>query len=476
MLYIDGSWVPAKSGRTFESRNPATGEVLGEVADGDATDTGAAIEAAKAALGPWSQLTAYERSARLYAAWQIMTERREELARLMTAEQGKPLRMARTEVTYAADFLLWFAEEAKRVYGSTIPSSRADQRFITMFQPVGVAAAITPWNYPISMLTRKIGPALAAGCTMVVKPAKQTPLCAVETFKVFEAAGIPAGVVNLVSTSKAATVADELLSNFDVRKITFTGSTEIGKHIAQQAANQLKRVSLELGGHAPFIVFPDADPVHAARGASLIKFLNTGQACICPNRLFVHASIADKFTEELVGRMSKLQAGNGLEDGITVGPLIDDAAMEKMESQVADATAKGASLALGGQRLTEGPLAAGTFFAPTVLTDVTPDMVIYREETFGPIAPVITFEDEDEVVSMANDTNYGLASYMYTKDLSRAIRVAERLDFGIIGVNDINPTAAAVPFGGIKESGLGREGAREGLLEYLDQKVVGFAI
>lgn len=476
MLFIDGEWVPASAGRTFESRNPATGEVLGVVADADAKDAEVAVAAARTAFGTWSKLTTQERSGYLYDAWRIMNDRREELARLMTAEQGKPLRMARNEVGYAADFLLWFAEEAKRVYGSTIPSARADQRFLTMMQPVGVAAAITPWNYPISMLTRKIAPALAAGCSIVVKPAEQTPLCAVETIKIFEQAGLPAGVLNLLTASDPVPVANELLSNWAVRKITFTGSTEVGKHIAGQAAAQLKRVSLELGGHAPFIVFPDADPVHAARGASLVKFLNTGQACICPNRLFVHRSIADRFVAELTSRVGKLQPGNGLDDGVTVGPLIDEGAIAKMESQVSDATGKGAAVATGGHRLSDGQFAAGTFYAPTVLTDVTPDMVIYREETFGPIAPVIVFDDEAEVLAMANDTTYGLASYVYTNDLRQALRAAEALDFGMIGINDINPTSASVPFGGIKESGLGREGAREGLLEYLDQKVVGIAL
>ena len=476
MLFIDGSWTDAASGRTFESRNPATGEVLGVVADGDGTDARAAVDAARAAFPAWSKLTAYQRSNHLYEAWKAMNEHREDLARLMTTEQGKPLRMARNEVGYAADFLLWFAEEAKRVYGGTIPSSRADQRFLTMYQPVGVAAAITPWNYPISMLTRKIAPALAAGCTIVVKPAEQTPLCAVETFKVLEAAGLPNGVVNLVTAQDPLPVAQELLSNPAVRKITFTGSTEVGKQIARAAADQLKRVSLELGGHAPFIVFPDADPVHAARGAALVKFLNTGQACICPNRLFVHASVADRFVTELAARVEKLVSGNGLEDGVTAGPLIDEAAMDKMEAQVSDARQKGAAVAAGGHRLTGAGYDEGTFYAPTVLTDVTPDMRIYREETFGPIAPVVIFEDEEDVIAMANDTTYGLASYLYTQDLRRALTVAERLDYGIIGINDINPTSAAVPFGGIKESGVGREGAHEGILEYLDLKVVGIAL
>src|ERR1700722_16044368 len=337
MLFIDGSWVPAASGTTFASRNPATGEVLGDVADGGAEDAKAAVEAARAAFSSWSKLTPHQRSAYLYDAWRIMTERREELARLMTSEQGKPLRMARNEVGYAADFLLWFAEEAKRVYGATIPSARADQRFLTMYQPVGVAAAITPWNYPVSMLTRKVAPALAAGCTIVGKPAEQTPLCAIETIKVFEDAGIPAGVVNLVTTSDPVPVAEEFLTNRAVRKTTFTGSTEVGKHTAERAAGPHKRDSLELGGHAPVIVFSDAPPLHAARGAALVKFLNTGQACICPNRLFVHASVADRFVSELSARVAKLQPGNGMEDGVTVGPLIDEAAVHKMEAQVADA-------------------------------------------------------------------------------------------------------------------------------------------
>jgi succinate-semialdehyde dehydrogenase / glutarate-semialdehyde dehydrogenase len=476
MLYVDGKWSGAASGATFKSENPATGEVLGEVADGAGPDARQAVDAASAAFDAWAGLTAHERSRHLYEAWRIMVDRADDLARLMTLEQGKPLRMARTEITYASDFLLWFAEEAKRVYGETIPASRSDQRFIVMHQPVGVSAAITPWNYPVSMITRKVAPALAAGCTMVVKPAEQTPLCAVETFRVFEDAGIPAGVVNLVTASDPLPVADELLTNRAVRKISFTGSTEVGKEIARRAADQLKRVSLELGGHAPFLVFPDADPVHAAKGAALVKFLNTGQACICPNRFFVHRSIAEPFVEEFTARINKLKAGSGLEDGITVGPLIDDAAMAKMQRQVDDAVGKGAQVVAGGARLSGDDYDSGLFWAPTLLRDVTPDMTIYREETFGPVAPVVVFDDEDEAISMANDTVYGLASYLYTRDVSRALRVAEALDFGIIGINDINPTSPSVPFGGIKESGVGREGGHEGIAEYLDTKVCGLAL
>ena len=472
MLYVDGKWCEAVSGRTFDVHNPATGEVLGSVADGDGSDARAAIEAAGRAFAPWAAATAYERSAVLANAHRLMLERQEELARLMTSEQGKPLRMARTEVGYAADFLLWFSEEAKRVYGETIPSARSDQRFVVLRQPVGVAAAITPWNYPISMITRKVAPAVAAGCTIVLKPAEQTPLCAVETFRLFEDAGVPPGVVNLVTASDPVPIGDEMLANPVVRKITFTGSPDVGRQIAARAAQAMKRVSLELGGHAPFLVLSDADPEHAAKGAVLVKFLNTGQACICPNRIFVHRSIADEFTAVLRERIEKLRPGNGLTDGVTVGPLIDNAALDKMAAHVEDAVDRGASLVCGGKRIP----GTGCFWEPTLLTDVTPEMRIYREETFGPIAPVVTFDDDDQAIAMANDTNYGLASYVYTRDLSRAVRTAEALQFGMVGINDINPTSAAVPFGGIKDSGLGREGARQGLDEYLDTKVCGIAL
>ena len=405
-----------------------------------------------------------------------MTERLDDLARLMTTEQGKPLRTARIEVQYAADFLIWFAEEAKRVYGQTIPSHRPEQRFMVQHQPVGVVGAITPWNYPISMLTRKLGPALAAGCTVVLKPAEQTPLCAVEIIRILHEVGVPAGVVNLVTTNTPSVVGEEFMANPVVRKLTFTGSTEVGKMLAAGAAGHIKRVSLELGGHAPFIVFADVDPSRAATGAALVKFLNTGQACICPNRIYVHRSMVDKFVESLTGRVGRLKVGNGLEDGITIGPLIDEPAMAKMDRHVSDAVAKGATVALGGERLSGGTYDNGTFFAPTVLTDVTPDMLIYREETFGPIAGVIPFDDEEQVIQMANDTSYGLASYIYTNDLSRAFRVSEALRFAIIGINDINPTSAAAPFGGMKESGLGREGGQEGITEYLETKLVGISV
>lgn len=475
-MYINGEWQSAASGKTFESVNPATGEVLGSVPDGDRADTRRAIAASAAALPDWRARNAYERADILVTAHRLMLERREDLATLMTKEQGKPLRMARNEVGYAADFLLWFGEEAKRVYGEAIPSARTDQRFLVLQQPVGVCAAITPWNYPISMITRKVAPAVAAGCTSVLKPAEQTPLCAVETFRVFADAGVPPGVVNLVTCSDPELFADEVLAEPTVRKISFTGSTDVGKMIAARAGATMKRVSMELGGHAPFLVFPDADPEHAAKGAALVKFLNSGQACICPNRFIVHSSIAQEFIVALRSRVEKLVAGDGLAKGTTIGPLIDDVALKKMTRQVDDAVDKGAQVVVGGTRLEGAGFGGGAFFAPTILSGVSADMLICSEETFGPIAPVLTFDDEEEAVAMANATTYGLAGYIYTRDISRAFRVAESLDFGMIGINDINPTSAAVPFGGIKESGLGREGARAGLSEYLDTKVLGIAL
>jgi len=475
-LYVDGKWGAAASGDVFEVTDPATGSVIGHAADAGAIEAEQAIEAASAAFASWSRRTAYERSEVLYRAHAIMRERAGELAQLMTREQGKPLRAARNEVNYGADFLIWFAEEAKRVYGTTIPASRSDQRFTVLRQPVGVVAGITPWNYPISMITRKVAPAVAAGCTIILKPAEQTPLCAIEMFKIFDEAGFPPGVANLLTTSHPADVAEPLLSSPAVRKLTFTGSTEVGMMLAARAAATMKRVSLELGGHAPFIVLDDADVSRAAKGAALVKFLNTGQACISPNRIYVHRSRLEEFLDVLVGRVAKLKTGSGFTDGVSIGPLIDDQAMEKMERQVADATSKGATVLAGGRRLTENDLARGRFYAPTVLTDVTRDMQIYQEETFGPIAPVIAFDDEDEVIAAANDTTYGLASYVYTTNITKATRISEALQFGIVGINDINPTAAAAPFGGVKYSGLGREGATQGIDEYLDTKLIGLSL
>tara|TARA_Y100001936_G_scaffold213703_1_gene222866 strand:- start:1188 stop:2615 length:1428 start_codon:yes stop_codon:yes gene_type:complete len=475
-MFINGSWCAADNGKTFQVNNPATGEWIADVPDGGQPEARRAIQAAHDAFDEWGGMTAYQRSRILYKAYELMSKSREAIARTMTIEQGKPLRAAMNEVQYGADFLLWYAEEAKRIYGETIPAPRGDQRFIVLHQPVGVVAAVTPWNYPASMVTRKLAPALAAGCTIVLKPAEATPLCAIEVFKIMEEAGIPPGVINLVTGLDPKPIGDEFISNPLVRKITFTGSTETGKLLARGAAEQMKRVSLELGGHAPFLVLKDADPVFAAKGAVLVKYLNTGQACICPNRLFVHKSGVEAFTNEFVSRVERMRAGNGLNDGINIGPLVNEKAIEKVERQVEDALAKGASLLCGGQRLLEENLDRGNYYAPTVLGNVTPEMLIYREETFGPIAPIIAFDDEDDIIEMANDTHYGLAAYIYTQNLSTAMRTFEKLRFGIIGINDINPTGAAAPFGGQKESGLGREGGHEGIMEYLETKLGGFSI
>ena len=435
-----------------------------------------AVKAAHEACKTWSVQTAYQRSSFLYKAHGLMMENLEHLAQVMTQEQGKPIRAARNEVKYGADFLLWFAEEAKRIYGRTISSSRGDQRFFVLKQPLGVVAAITPWNYPVSMITRKVAPALAAGCTIVLKPAEATPLCAIEIFKLLEKAGLPNGVANLITAYDPKPVGEVFMTDKRIAKLTFTGSTQVGKMLAQGAAKQMKRISLELGGHAPFIVCKDADPVLAAKGLSLVKFLNTGQACICPNRIFVHSSMKQAFLHELKGKVSKMIAGSGTTPGVSIGPLVNSAAVEKVDNQVKDAVEKGAVLLAGGFRIEENGLDKGDFYAPTILDKVTPEMLIYREETFGPVAPIISYEDEDDLLDMANDTDYGLAAYVYTRDLSKAMKFFERLKFGIIGINDINPTSAAAPFGGMKESGMGREGAMEGLEEYLETKLGGFSL
>lgn len=473
-MYINGEW--RELSQRFEVSNPANGTILGEVANGGKKQAAEAINSAHNAFEAWKQTTAYQRAAVLEKAHTLMLARKEKLARLMTTEQGKPLKAASNEVQYAADFLKWFAEEAKRNYGETIPSARADQRFIVRHEPVGVVAAITPWNYPISMLTRKIAPALAAGCTIVLKPAEATPLCAIAVFEVLHEAGLPPGVANLVTALDPEPIGKEFCTNPRVKKLTFTGSTEVGKRLAAMAAPQLKRVSMELGGHAPFIVFDDADPVHAAKGASLVKFLNAGQACISPNRIFVQRKLVPEFVATLQQRISAMKVGDGLEANTTIGPLVNESAVVKIENQVEDAVSKGAELVIGGERIRGDGMVNGHFYAPTLLSAVTEEMLIYREETFGPVAAVVPFDTYEEVLAMANDTHYGLAAYVYTQNLSLAMRTFEALNFGIIGVNDINPTSAAAPFGGMNHSGLGREGAREGLTEYLETKLGGFSI
>ncbi len=475
-MFINGEWVEAASGERFAVTDPATGKGIGDVPDGGAVDAERAIAAAEAAFGPWSATTAASRADLLYAAFRLMIDRAESLATLMTREQGKPLKASRAEVKYAADFLRFYAEEATRVAGEWLPSARPDQRFLVLRQPVGVVAMVTPWNYPISMLTRKMGPALAAGCTLVLKPAEATPLCAKAVFEVFDDVGLPPGVINLVTTADPTPIGDVFTSDPRVRKLAFTGSTAVGRKLAGAAAGNLKRVSVELGGHAPFIVFPDADPVRAAKGAAALKFLNSGQACISPNRLYVHERHADAFVSTMVDRVSKVRAGNGFDDGVGVGPLVNEAAVAKVEAQVDDAVTLGAEALVGGSRLTDSPFDQGHFFAPTLLTGVDDTMKIYRDETFGPVAPVITYSDVDQVLDLANDTNYGLAAYVYTQDLSTAIRAFEGLRFGIVGINDVNPTAASAPFGGMKDSGIGREGSHDGIAEYLETKLGGFAL
>jgi len=475
-MFINGEWIQAENNKVFSVTDPADNSEIAKVADGGAKEVDLAIDGAFKAFDAWSKTTAYQRADFLCKAHTLMMDNLEHLAQTMTREQGKPIGAARNEVRYGADFLSWFAEEAKRNYGRTIPSARADQRFMVLKQPMGVVGAVTPWNYPVSMITRKLAPALAAGCTMVIKPAEATPLCAIELFKIFEQAGLPRGVANLVTTLDPGPVGEAFCTDPRVAKLTFTGSTAVGRMLASKAALQIKRISLELGGHAPFIVCRDANPVTAAKGLCLVKFLNTGQACISPNRIYVHVSRKEAFLRELAAKVSVMKAGRGTAPGVGIGPLVNGAALEKVENQVSDALDHGATLIAGGKRLTRDGLGKGWFYAPTILDNVTENMLIYREETFGPVAPVIAYEDENDLLRMANDTHYGLAAYVYTRDIAGAFKMFEGLKFGIIGINDINPTSAAAPFGGMKESGLGREGAAEGMDEYLETKLGGFSL
>ncbi len=466
-LFINGHWVETK--KSFPVTNPATGERVGEVGDASAEDVLSAISSAKKAFPLWAERTAQERSEILRKVYELMLTYQEELAVLITQEQGKPLAEARGEVQYAADFILWYSEEGKRVYGETIPASSRQKRLWVLHQPVGVVAAITPWNFPAAMITRKIAPALAAGCTVVIKPSEETPLTAYRLMELFSEAGIPEGVVNLVTGSNPEEIGRILLQDPRIRKVTFTGSTAVGKKIMVQAAQTVKKVSLELGGHAPFMIFADADLRKAAREVAASKFRNAGQTCVCTNRILVHESIATPFAEELAAITQSFKVGNGMEEGVMIGPLINREAANKVAHHVQDAVTKGATIITGGVRHSEGEV---HFFEPTVLTGVTDEMLVLQEETFGPVAPIQTFSTEEEALELANNTPYGLAAYLYTKDLSRAIRVSEGLEYGIVGVNDGLPSAAQAPFGGWKESGLGREGGRAGLEEFLETKYI----
>ena len=473
-LYVGGEWVAAPGGRTFDVLDPATGALLAQVADGDRALIERAVSVSPESFSAWSAQPGDARAELLHRAQHLLIERTEQVARLLTQENGKPLSESRAEVTMSARFLQWHAEEAKRTYGRVVPASTTGRRILVLRQPVGIVAAITPWNFPLSMVARKVAPALAAGCTVILRPAKKTPLVAIALFEIFAEAGFPPGVVGLVTTSDAAAFADAVLSDLRVRKITFTGSTEVGKSLFARAADQLKRVSLELGGHAPFLVFEDADLDAAAASAVLSRFRNAGQTCVCTNRLLVQRSVAREFTDLAAARVAKLHVGSGLDEGTDVGPLIDPSALVKVEAHQGDAVARGGTVVVGGHRVAGLP--GGLFYEPTLVTGVTPAALVAREETFGPVLPVIEFDDEAEAVRIANDTPYGLAAYFHTTDLSRAFRVAEALDYGIVGVNDPLPIGPHIPFGGMKESGIGREAGIEGISEFLETKAVSIAI
>lgn len=463
--YIAGEWRTAESGAFMPVKNPADGAQLGVVPCLSADETASAIQSAHEALALWRKRTGKDRAAILRAWFDLVMENQGALARLMTAEQGKPLAEAMGEIAYAASFIEWFAEEAKRTYGDIIPGHQADKRILVLRQPVGVVAAITPWNFPAAMITRKVAPALAAGCTVVLKPAAQTPFSALALAELAHRAGVPPGVFNVV-TGEAAEVGGELISNRLVRKVSFTGSTKVGKEITRRCADTLKKVSMELGGNAPFIVFEDADIDKAVEGALVSKFRNTGQTCVCANRLLIHDKVYDAFARKLAERVISFAVGPGLMAKTDQGPLVDERALHKVEAHVADALSKGASLVCGGKRHARG----GTFYEPTILKGVTGDMLIAQEETFGPVAPLFRFRTDEEALAMANDTDFGLASYIYTNDLTRLFKVAESLEFGIVGANTGLISTEVAPFGGIKQSGIGREGSKYGIQDYLEIK------
>ena len=463
--YIDGAWTGAGSGATLPVDDPATGTVVGHVPRMSGVETREAIEAAARAFPAWRSKMAKERAVVLRRWSDLMVAHQDDLARLMTTEQGKPLAESRGEVGYAASFLEWFGEEAKRVYGDTIPGHQGDKRLIVIKQPIGVVACITPWNFPLAMITRKVGPALAAGCTVVLKPASQTPFSALALAELAERAGVPRGVFNVV-TGAAVEIGNELTSNPTVRKLSFTGSTAVGKTLMEQCAQTIKKLSLELGGNAPFIVFDDADLDAAVEGAIASKYRNTGQTCVCANRFLVQDGVYDAFAAKLSAAVLKLVPAPGLEPASTQGPLIDDRAVEKVEQHIGDALAKGARLVAGGHRHARG----GRFFEPTVLADATPAMMLAREETFGPVAPLFRFATEADAIHLSNDTEFGLAAYFYGRDIGRVWRVAEALEYGMVGINTGMISTEVAPFGGVKESGLGREGSKYGIEEYLEVK------
>jgi succinate-semialdehyde dehydrogenase/glutarate-semialdehyde dehydrogenase len=464
--YVAGAWIDADSGAVSTIVNPATGAVLGSVPELGAAETRRAIEAAHAAWSSWRKLTAQARAVILRRWFNLLLEHQEDLATLLTLEQGKPLAEARGEIGYAASFIEWFAEEGKRIYGDTVPPHQPDKRILVLKEPVGVCAAITPWNFPTAMIARKAGAALAAGCAMVVKPAPQTPFSALALAALAERAGLPAGALNVV-TGPAQVIGDEILDNPLVRKLSFTGSTRTGKYLMQRCAGTLKRLSLELGGNAPFIVFDDADLDAAVAGALVSKYRNSGQTCVCANRFLVQDGVYDAFADRLTRAVGEqLKVGNGLESGVMQGPLIDAAALAKVERHVADALARGARVLTGGRRHALG----GTFYEPTVLADVAPGMLVAREETFGPVAPLFRFQTDEEAIRLANATEFGLAAYFYSRDLNRVFRVAEALQYGMIGINTGLISTEVAPFGGVKESGFGREGSKYGIEEYLDIK------
>lgn len=463
--YIDSVWVNADNDQTISVTDPATGEIITSVPKCGSNETRRAVDAAELAFQDWHKRTAKERSVLLRRWYELMIEHKEDLALIMTREQGKPLTEARGEIDYAASYIEWFAEETRRVYGETIPSPWDSARLLVLRQPIGVAAAITPWNFPAAMITRKAAPALGAGCTIVVKPASQTPLTALAIAELAHRAGFPPGVFNVV-TGSAANIGGELTSNPKVRKLSFTGSTEIGSQLMSESAATVKKVSLELGGNAPFIVFDDADLDAAVEGVMISKYRNTGQTCVCANRIYVHDNVYDIFANKLAAAVAKLKVGHGTEDGVTQGPLIDMRAVDKIESHINDATSKGAKVILGGKRHKLG----GSFFEPTILTGVTQQMMVAQDETFGPLAPLFRFETEEEVIAHANDTRFGLAAYFYSRDIGRIWRVGEALEYGMVGLNTGRISTEVAPFGGVKASGIGREGSRHGMDEYLEIK------